>query len=375
MATAIAERHADPVVVFRQTLATPAFREQLKMALPTHISPEKFERVCTTAVQANPSLLDPQKVERRSLFGALVRAAQDGLLPDGREGAIVPFKGKAQWMPMVAGIMVKVRRSGEIATWDAFPVYEKDEFDYLLGDRPQIHHRPFLDGDPGQVVGAYSVVTFKDGTVSKDYLPRWRIEKARNQNPVGKNSLMWTTFYEEGAVKTVIRHHAKRLPQSTDIEAIFERDETMPPAPETLQPANDPPASRLDALEAHIGADAINEPEPEEIEAEVEEISTAAAGLEDGEAEPETTAEEAAASAEPGDSLFDRQQKAFKEGAGDQDRGEKPALADAKAAIDKARNADDAVAVQDSYRGQLSDEDYLALSTYVNNEVARRWPA
>ena len=210
MATQIAtqERSADPVVVFRQTISQPAFREQLKMALPSHIPVERFERVATTAVQSNPALLDTSKVDRRSLFGALVRAAQDGLLPDGREGAIVPFKGKAQWMPMVAGIMAKVRRSGEVASWDAFPVYEKDEFDYLLGDRPQIHHRPYLDGDPGEVRGAYSVVTFKDGTVSKDYLPRWRIEKARNQNPVGKNSLMWTTFYEEGAVKTVIRHHA-----------------------------------------------------------------------------------------------------------------------------------------------------------------------
>lgn len=263
MATAIAETRADPVVVFRQTISQPAFREQLKMALPSHIPVERFERVATTAVQTNPSLLDPQKVERRSLFGALVRAAQDGLLPDGREGAIVPFKGKAQWMPMVAGIMAKVRRSGEIVSWDAFPVYEKDEFDYLLGDRPQIHHRPYTAGDPGEVTGAYSVVTFKDGSVSKDYLPRWRIEKARNQNPIGKNSLMWTTFYEEGAVKTVIRHHAKRLPQSTDIEALFERDETMSPPPSEPAPAaiTAVPESRLDRLEQRIA-------EPAEIEAE-----------------------------------------------------------------------------------------------------------
>jgi recombination protein RecT len=77
------------------------------------------------------------------------------------------------------------------------------------------------------VIGAYSIVTFKDGTKSRDYMPRWRIEKAREQNPIGKNSLMWTKFYDEGAVKTVIRHHSKRLPMSTDVEAIFERDETM----------------------------------------------------------------------------------------------------------------------------------------------------
>src|SRR3546814_9174090 len=72
---------------------------------------EKFHRVAVTAISSNPDLLN---VDRTSLFGALMKAAQDGLLPDGREGAIVPFKGKASWMPMVAGIMKKVRNSGEI---------------------------------------------------------------------------------------------------------------------------------------------------------------------------------------------------------------------------------------------------------------------
>uniref|UniRef100_UPI00195373C4 recombinase RecT n=1 Tax=Klebsiella aerogenes TaxID=548 RepID=UPI00195373C4 len=46
-----------------------------------------------------------------------------GLLPDGREGAIVEFSGKAQWMPMIGGLRKKVRNSGEIATWEAHVVY------------------------------------------------------------------------------------------------------------------------------------------------------------------------------------------------------------------------------------------------------------
>jgi recombination protein RecT len=290
MATQLAtrEQRADPVTVFRQTISQPAMREQIKMALPSHINVERFERVATTAVQTNPDLLNPDKVERRSLFGALVRAAQDGLLPDGREGAIIPFKGKAQWMPMVAGIMKKVRNSGEIASWDAFPVYEKDKFQRLLGDDQRIYHEPYEEGDPGAVVGAYSIVTFKDGTKSKDYLPRWRIEKAREQNPIGKNSLMWTKFYEEGAVKTVIRHHAKRLPQSTDIEAFFERDESMgtniaAPEPAALTPVREQGGSKLDRLEQHIA----------------------------------DTAED------------------ITEGPADEARGEKPSIDDAKAAIDR----------------------------------------
>lgn len=258
MATQIAERRAHPVEVFRQALDARA--SELKMALPSHIDVDKFRRVATSAVQANPDLLDGSKVERASLFSALVRAAQDGLLPDGREGAIVPFKGKAQWMPMVAGIMKKVRNSGEIADWFVSAVYERDEFDILRGDDNRIFHRPYLDGDPGQVVGAYSIVTFKDGSKSRDYMPRWRIEKVRSTlSDRQKNALQWTTFYDEGAIKTVIRHHSKRLPQSTDVEDAFRRDEafTAPVSAVAVQPAPEQaPLSRLDALEQRISGEA-----------------------------------------------------------------------------------------------------------------------
>lgn len=244
---------ANALQAFRETISLPAYQEQFAMALPNHIPVERFQRVAVTAVQNSPILLDPNKVDRNSLFGALIKAAQDGLLPDGRQGAIVPYRGKAQWQPMVAGVMQKVRQSGEIANWEVAAVFERDKFQRLLGDDQRIYHEPCEDEDPGDVVGAYSIVTFKDGTKSRDYMPRWRIEKARAQ-ATAKDSLMWTHFYDEGAIKTVIKHHAKRLPMATDIEAIFERDETV--AAESVRDVTPEPAmepeSRLDALEHHI---------------------------------------------------------------------------------------------------------------------------
>lgn len=89
----------------------------------------------------NPYLL---KAERRSLFGSAMKAAQDGLLPDGREGALVPFAGEVTWIPMIAGLRKKVRNSGEITTWDVVAVYENDKFEFELGDNPFIKHAPVL---------------------------------------------------------------------------------------------------------------------------------------------------------------------------------------------------------------------------------------
>src|SRR5215471_9745157 len=69
---------------------------ELKHALPAHISVERFMRVIITAVQVNPELL---VVNRPSLWIACMRAAQDGLLPDGREGAILAYKDNNQRSP------------------------------------------------------------------------------------------------------------------------------------------------------------------------------------------------------------------------------------------------------------------------------------
>src|SRR5215207_3153395 len=88
-----------------------------KHALPAHIPVERFKRVLLTAVQNNPDLI---RADRQSLWNSAMKSAQDGLLPDGREGAIVIYNtkekyrdeqgiererwiNKAQWMPMIAG--------------------------------------------------------------------------------------------------------------------------------------------------------------------------------------------------------------------------------------------------------------------------------
>lgn len=103
MNTAVAERKApsEATIFHGQMMDREA---QFKAALPAHIPVERFMRVILTAIQNNPALL---QVSRKSLFNAAVKAAQDGLLPDSREGAIVPYKDEAQWLPMIAGLRKK----------------------------------------------------------------------------------------------------------------------------------------------------------------------------------------------------------------------------------------------------------------------------
>ncbi len=267
---------------------------QFKMALPAHIPPERFLRVAMTAVQNNPTLLE---CDRASLFAATMKAAQDGLLPDGREGAIIPKKGAAVWMPMVAGVLKKVRNSGEISTWSVHEVCERDEFDFELGDSERIYHKPRLS-ERGKIIAAYSIVKMKDGEVSREVMGMDEIqaimERSDGYQYAKKNNKQnpWISDFSEMAKKTVIRRHAKRLPSSTDLDGLLPHDDPMyttepeasvasatPAAPSENAPRRGRPPSRLQAVAAQQAAPVTvtQEPMPAWAEPEIDQPAPLAA--------------------------------------------------------------------------------------------------
>jgi len=246
----MASQPNNPVAVIRQNLN--ALAPEFKAALPAHVSVEKFSRVAMTAIQNNPQLQD---ADRRSLFGAIVRLAQDGLLPDGREAALVMFGNKAQAMPMIAGVLKKIRQSGDVAKISAQVVYENDHFLVKYGFDEDVEHTPPpLDKPRGKAIGAYATAVLKDGERMLEVMSLEEIEKVRAVSRAAKNG-PWVQWWGEMARKTVMRRLSKRLPMSTDLEdEVFSRDETLAhvDAPTLHIVAEQPAASRLDALEHQI---------------------------------------------------------------------------------------------------------------------------
>ncbi len=193
---------------------------EIVKVLPDHISIDKFKRVFLTAVNENPDLYN---CNRNSLFAACLQAAQDGLLPDGRECALAIFGKNATYMPMIYGVLKKMRNSGELSGVHAHVVYEKDAFDYELGDDERISHKPAM-GERGKAMGAYAIASLKDGTVEREYMSLQEIEKARAVSRSAKSG-PWVTWWGQMARKTVIHRLAKRLPMSSDMETYMRRDE------------------------------------------------------------------------------------------------------------------------------------------------------
>lgn len=211
-----------PIESFRNTLTR--MQPEFTAALPPQIPVEKFVRTVITVVQMNPSHLD---ADRRSLLGSCMKAAQDGLLLDGREAALVPFNGKGgravQYMPMIAGILKKIRNSGELASISANVVYQRDQFDYELGDEERIKHKPHLGDDRGTPVAVYAIARTKDGAVYREVMSVGEVEKIRRASKAA-NAGPWVDHWGEMARKTVIKRLAKRLPSSTDLDQVIASD-------------------------------------------------------------------------------------------------------------------------------------------------------
>jgi recombination protein RecT len=219
-----------PLMVLREQLDTRL--PELRNALPPHITPERFARTFLTAIQLNPDLV---VANRQTLFNSLMRAANDGLMPDGRQGALVIFNDnnarsrtyKQQivvWMPMVAGLLTRFRNSGQFKSITANVVREGETFRHWIDETGEhLMHEPGED-ETKKIVKAYAMAQTKDGGVLIKCMSAADVERRRAISRA-KDGPMWTQWWDEAALKTVLRNLTKLLPSSSDdLERMMERD-------------------------------------------------------------------------------------------------------------------------------------------------------
>jgi recombination protein RecT len=196
---------------------------------------KKFVRIVLNAALANPALID---ADRKTFIASCMRAAQDGLLPDGREAVLNIYSTKVkkpgggemwvnavQYLPMVAGYIKALYAHPDVAMVDAAAVYEKDRFTFQRGDDPKLVHEPYMGDDAGGVICAYVVVKLKSGEIKREVMPRRDIEKVRgaSKSGSGENS-PWVKWYDQQAIKSVIKRAAKQLPKTNQFEKIDHND-------------------------------------------------------------------------------------------------------------------------------------------------------
>lgn len=214
-------RH-DPVKQTVAILDKAEFQEQLAQALPPNVSLDRFTRTAKLAIQLNPDLISV--ADKQSIFTSLVRCAADGLIPDGRQAALVKVKvkGKDQvaYWPMVQGLRFIAANHG--FALEAHCVYSNDAFNWQLGFTPSVSHLPpKLDEERGELIGAYAVATrLEDGRKFLEVMSKGEIEAIRGNSPSARFDWSpWNTSTSEMYRKTPAKRLFKQLPLGDLTEA------------------------------------------------------------------------------------------------------------------------------------------------------------
>lgn len=209
-------------------------KDQIAMALPRHMTPERMIRVAMTAYSTTPAL---HECSATSIAACIVQSSILGLEPNSvlGESYLIPFnrntakKGQpARWVKecqlMVGyqGLLKLVRQSGELQTVQAQSVRLNDDFDYEFGLNPFLRHKPG-QGTPeerGPITHYWACANLKGGGSQFVVMTQAEIIHHRNKyskgfEQQGQNST-WGKEEEAMALKTVLRKLCKLLPKSIE---------------------------------------------------------------------------------------------------------------------------------------------------------------
>ena len=198
----------------KQAVATiNRYKKQIELALPSHLSVDRFASICITAVTRNPTLA---QCDPKTLIGSIIQASTLGLEPDGTLGMayLVPYKNQVTLQIGYRGFIELARRSGTIKSIRARTVDAADDFSFQYGMHETIEHIP-SPNPTGDITHVYGIAEYKEGGYSLEVMSRAQVEEI--QKSVRNKGNVWRDHWGEMARKTVIRRLFKYLPVSVEL--------------------------------------------------------------------------------------------------------------------------------------------------------------
>ena len=204
---------------------------EIKKALPSVLTPERFTRMVLSAISTNPKL---GTCTPSSFLGAMMSAAQLGLEPNTPLGQayILPYQNKgvleAQFQLGYKGLIDLAYRSGEVEVVQAHIVYENDKFECEFGLEPKLTHIP-ADTNRGNPVKVYAMFKTKSGGYGFEVMSMDDVKEhaKKYSKAYGSNYSPWATNFEEMAKKTVLKKCLKYAPLKSDFVKGIVQDETI----------------------------------------------------------------------------------------------------------------------------------------------------
>lgn len=204
---------------------------EIKRALPSVLTPERFTRMALSALNNTPKLAECSPM---SFIAALMNAAQLGLEPNTPLGQayLIPYKNKnqleCQFQIGYKGYIDLAYRTGQVQIIQAQAVREFDYFEYEYGLNPKLVHRPG-DGERGEITYFYGLFKMINGGFGFEVMNVAAMDAFAKQYSQSINSKYspWSSQYEEMAKKTVIKKALKYGPVKSDFQRAIAMDESI----------------------------------------------------------------------------------------------------------------------------------------------------
>lgn len=210
-----------------------ALEPEIKRALPSVLTPERFTRMALSAINNTPQLAECTPM---SFIAALMNAAQLGLEPNTPLGQayLIPYYNnkkkcyECQFQLGYKGMIELAYRNDRMQSIEAHTVYENDEFHYELGLTPVLKHVPAWV-DRGNMVGFYAVFHLENGGYQFEVMSKEDVDTFASMYSKAFSSdySPWRSSYEQMALKTVLKRLLKTAPMKTDFRKAISMDESI----------------------------------------------------------------------------------------------------------------------------------------------------
>lgn len=185
-------------------------------ALPKEFNKQRFVQNCMTVLQDGQN--DFSKCDPKSVVRTLLKGAFLGLDFFNGECYAIAYGGNVSFQTDYKGEikLCKKYSSNPIKDIYAKVVREGDVFEEVIVNGNQsinFNPKPFNDGE---IIGAFAICLYKDGSMIYDTMSKAEIEHTRKTFSKQASGKAWTNSYGEMCKKTVLRRLCKLIDLNFD---------------------------------------------------------------------------------------------------------------------------------------------------------------
>lgn len=249
--TAVVESHSSALQVTEKNISDKVFNQinvlqnEQGLVLPKGYNVSNALKSAYLTL-ASSGLLN---TDQTALAQALLDMCIQGLTPAKRQCYFIKYENKVQMMRSYFGDRSACINAGVAEEIQANIIYEGDKVDvYYVNDRMTVEHKTNWANFEKPIVGAYAWAVLPDGTKIYDIMTMARIKKSWSMSKNTTNNKLQNNYTDDACKRTVIRHLAKNLFNSSGDNEVISQSYNRTTEDEYVNEKNEYKENSIDAV-------------------------------------------------------------------------------------------------------------------------------